>query len=158
MQILVTRFVSDKFSTVSQLSVDGRFVCFGLEDEFREIKLADETRIPAGTYRIRLKQDGPHDKQYAQLFPDIHCGMLELLEVPGFTNILIHCGNTQADTSGCLLVGSGAATDDGNMALTNSRVAYRRIYPMVIEAARKGELQIRIVDSDRGAFVAGPGS
>ena len=106
MEIVVDRFVADDDTTVSRVSVDGRFVCFGLEDEFREEKLASETRIPAGTYDVRLRTEGGHDARYAQRFSDIHKGMLHVRDVPNFTWILIHCGNTDEDTDGCLLVGS----------------------------------------------------
>ena len=149
MQILVDRFVSDNFSTVSHILLDDRFVCFGLEDEFRETKVADETRIPAGTYKVRLRTEGTHHQQYKNQFSDIHRGMLHVQDVPNFKFILIHCGNTQADTSGCLLVGSGAVTDLGNMSISNSRAAYRRFYPMVVDAAAQDKLEIKFVDNDR---------
>lgn len=35
MIITVDRFNSDSDATLSKVSVDGRFVCFGLEDEYR---------------------------------------------------------------------------------------------------------------------------
>lgn len=149
MKIFVDRFISDHDTTVSRVSVDGKFVCFGLEDEYRAEKLMHETRIPAGEYRVGLRTAGKHHVQYKQQFPDIHKGMLHVLDVPGFEFILIHCGNTQADTSGCLLVGSGAVTEQGNMSISSSRVAYRKIYPMVIDSALGGKLTITYVDNDR---------
>jgi hypothetical protein len=149
MKIEVDRFVSDNDTTISHVSVDGAFVCFGLEDEFRVAKVVDQTRIPAGKYRVLLRTVGNHHQQYKQQFPDIHRGMLHIQNVPNFDSILIHCGNTQADTSGCLLVGTGAVTDAGNMSISSSRVAYRRLYPMVVDAAEKGTLEIELVDNDR---------
>ena len=56
MEILVDRFVSDDDSTISRVNVDGQFVCFGLEDEYRADKVPGETRIPAGTYRVTLRK------------------------------------------------------------------------------------------------------
>jgi len=81
MEILVDRFISDDDSTVSKVSVEGKFVCFGLEDEYREEKVVGETRIPAGTYKIKLRTEGGHHEKYKKRFPDIHRGMLHLQEV-----------------------------------------------------------------------------
>ncbi len=39
MQMVVDRFTSDSESTISRILVDGRFVCFGLEDEYRTSKV-----------------------------------------------------------------------------------------------------------------------
>lgn len=75
--------------------------------------------------------------------------MLHILNVPDFEYILIHCGNTQADTSGCLLVGSNAQIIPGNMSISNSRLAYRAFYPKVIGAALAGKLTIQFIDLDR---------
>ena len=149
MKIAVDRFTSDRDTTLSRVSLDGRFVCFGLEDEFRTIKVADETRIPAGAYSVGLRTAGKHHQQYQQRFPDIHRGMLHIQDVPGFEYILIHCGNTHANTSGCLLVGTGAIAEPGNMSISSSVAAYRKLYPMVVDAAAAGQLQIELFDNDR---------
>jgi hypothetical protein len=149
MEIYVDRFVSDDDTTVSRVSVDGAFVCFGLEDEFRETKVAAETRIPAGTYNVALRTEGRFHNRYSSRFAGIHRGMLHILDVPGFTYILIHCGNTDEDTEGCLLVGSQAMTEPGEMRVTQSTAAYRRFYPIVVDAAVAGDLTIRFEDNDR---------
>ncbi len=128
--------------------VNGRFVCFGLEDEYREQKVVGETRIPAGTYGVTLRTEGRFHQRYARRFPEFHRGMLHIRNVPNFKWILIHCGNTDEDTKGCLLVGSQAITEPGDMMVTASRVAYRRFYPMVVDAAERGELSITLVDND----------
>ena len=52
MEITVNRFISDNDTTISHINVDGKFICFGLEDEYRENKLVGETRIPAGKYKV----------------------------------------------------------------------------------------------------------
>jgi hypothetical protein len=149
MEIVVDRFVSDNDTTISRISVDGRFVCFGLEDEFREEKLAAETRIPAGSYVVGLRTEGGFHARYGRRFADIHRGMLHILNVPNFEFILIHCGNTDEDTAGCLLVGSQALTEPGEMRVLQSTAAYRRFYPMVVDAAANGDLCIHFVDNDR---------
>ena len=50
MKLLVERFTSDKDATISAIYLDNIFQCFGLEDEYREEKVASETRIAAGSY------------------------------------------------------------------------------------------------------------
>lgn len=149
MEIIVDRFVSDDDSTVSRVNVDGSFVCFGLEDEFREDKVPNETRIPANSYSVGLRTEGGFHARYANRFPDIHRGMLHIQNVPDFEFILIHCGNTDEDTAGCLLVGSQALTEPGDMRIAQSTAAYRRLYTQVVDAAENGELTIRIEDNDR---------
>ncbi|HEX5045700.1 MAG TPA: DUF5675 family protein [Gammaproteobacteria bacterium] len=147
--MLVDRFVSDADTTLSKIVVDGSFACFGLEDEFREKKVAKETRIPAGRYSIELQTEGTLHQKYSQRFADIHRGMLHLLDVPNFTGIMIHVGNTDKDTEGCLLVGSEAVTEPGRMSVTQSVAAYRRLYQIVVDAAAAGDLTIEILDNDR---------
>jgi hypothetical protein len=129
--------------------VDGTFVCFGLEDEYREEKVSKETRIPAGTYRVTLRTEGTHHSKYLKRYPDFHKGMLHIKDVPNFKWILIHCGNTDEDTAGCLLVGSNISTEPGDMQITSSRAAYKRFYPMVVDAAANETLSITFLDNDR---------
>ena len=148
MVILVDRFISDNDSTISKVMVDGNFVCFGLEDEYREEKVSKETRIPAGTYRVTLRTEGSHHSRYSNKFPDFHKGMLQIRDVPNFKWILIHIGNTDEDTDGCLLVGSQAITEPGEMKIISSTVAYKRFYPMVVDAAANETLSITYLDND----------
>ena len=138
MKLEVLRFSSQKRDTLGILFdvTDGRkFLCFTLEDEDREEKVMHETRIPAGTYKLRLKTWGGYHDRYSKRFADMHKGMIEVLEVPNFEHILIHCGNDEDDTSGCLLVGS-------------STMAYKRIYPPIAEALERGECTITYTDYD----------
>ena len=149
MKILVDRFVSDDDATISKVSVDDQFVCFGLEDEFREEKVVGETRIPAGDYRITLRTEGRFHERYSRRFREFHRGMLHIRNVPNFKFILIHCGNTDEDTKGCLLVGSQAITTPGDMRVNASTAAYSKFYPLVVDAADNDDLSITFIDSDR---------
>ena len=148
MKIMVDRFISDDDSTVSRVLIDGTFVCFGLEDEYREDKVPGETRIPAGTYQIRLRTVGGFHAKYSKRYGDMHRGMLHVQDVPNFEYILIHTGNTDEHTAGCLLVGEQAVTTPGDMRVNQSRAAYTRFYPMVVDAAEAGDLEIEYIDND----------
>ncbi len=149
MKLLVERFTSDDDTTLSAVYLDGDFQCFGLEDEFREEKVVSETRIPSGTYKIGVRTTGGFHSRYSQKYSDIHQGMLHVLDVPGFEYILIHVGNTDENTAGCLLVGTGARAGEGDMSIQSSRLAYKKLYAKVIEAAKQGSLKIEYTDRDR---------
>ena len=144
MNILVTSITDNDNSTLSQILVDGKFECFGLEDEDRAFKIPGQTRIPRGKYEIGIRLHGGFHSRYSSKFPDIHKGMLEILDVPNFTDVLIHCGNTHEDTAGCLLVGTGAETKNG-LRIINSVIAYKLLYTHAIEAALANNLTIEYV-------------
>jgi hypothetical protein len=60
----------------------------------RKIKIPHETAIPTGVYKVIVNLS-PAKKR---ILP-------RLLDVPGFSGILIHRGNIKSDSSGCILVG-----------------------------------------------------
>lgn len=150
MKITVERFTSDSDSTISAVYIDGAFQCFGLEDEYREEKIAKETRIPAGKYEVGVRTIGGFHQKYLARFGVDHHGMLQIMEVPNFKDILIHIGNTDEDTSGCLLVGYGAFSKKGKMSIQTSKNAYKEFYEKVIDAALNNNLKIEYIDRDRG--------
>lgn len=140
MKLEVIRYSSSTDSTLGMLMINGEFGCYTLEDEKREVKVLNETRIPAGTYSMKLRTFGTHHTKYAQMFPQFHKGMLEIENVPNFTDILIHIGNTDEDTAGCLLVGD--KTNNNNITsgqIMDSKKAYQRIYPKIANAIAAGE-------------------
>jgi hypothetical protein len=136
MLLRVQRFPSLEDSTIGGASIDGRFCCFTLEDERREVKVPGETRIPAGTYQIKLRTEGGMHTKYAARFPADHRGMLWLQDVPGFEWIYLHCGVTDDHTNGCILV-ADTANIEGTLA--RSEQAYRRIYGTISNAILAGE-------------------
>jgi len=148
MQIDMLRMTSTDDATLGVIVLEDEFQCFTLEDEFREEKVARETRIPEGNYSVRVKISGRLHERYKRRFPDFHLGMLELLDVPNFTDILIHIGNTDEDTSGCILVGAGCTTA-GELAVYSSTTAYTSLYKRVVEAALNENLYINIIDGER---------
>ena len=108
MKLEVIRFNKGKDSTngiLFDVTNERKFLCYTLEDESRTKKVYKETCIPEGEYCLGFRTVGGFDAKYAHRFADIHVGMLEILNVPNFTHILIHCGNTDEDTAGCLLLG-----------------------------------------------------
>ena len=144
MKLEVLRISSGEDSTSGLLfdvTNDRKFLCYTLEDEYREEKVMAETRIPAGTYEVVLRAVGGFHDKYAKRFPKIHAGTLHVTNVPGFKYILIHCGNTDEHTAGCLLVGDSQTNnqikEDGFIG--SSTQAYERIYPKIAEAIKNGD-------------------
>jgi hypothetical protein len=152
MKLEVLRFSSGEDSTsglLFDISNGREFLAYTLEDEHRDSKKYGETRIPAGTYKIQLRTVGGFHQKYSARFHDIHKGMLHVTDVPGFEYILIHCGNTDEHTHGCLLVGD---TQHNNMVeedgfIGRSTAAYKRIYVPIAKALEQGEeVTIKYID------------
>ena len=154
MKLHVVRFSSQKDSTLGLLfnESEGKreFLCYTLEDEHRDNKIMHETRIPAGTYEITLRTVGGYHGRYSKRFPDFHEGMLWVRDVPGFEYILIHCGNDDDDTSGCLLLGDTQTENNvSNGFVGASTKAYKRVYPAIAKALKEGEcVKITYTDFD----------
>ncbi|MCP4111289.1 MAG: hypothetical protein GY749_38140 [Desulfobacteraceae bacterium] len=152
MDLQVWRFSSGRESTLGVLYeiIDGKgdFLCFTLEDEYRTEKKYGETRIPAGTYPIELRTFGGHHARYSRKFPDIHKGMLWVRHVPNFKDILIHIGNRDDDTAGCLLVGNSVEENFVSEGfIGSSALAYKRIYLPIATALEMGRgVTIEYVD------------
>lgn len=100
-------------ATLGQLYVDGRFECYILEDAVRDEKIPGETAIPAGVYNIVITPS----KRFKRDLP-------LLLDVPNYTGVRIHPGNTIADTEGCLLPGK----ERGDSQVYRSRVAFEALF------------------------------
>jgi hypothetical protein len=128
METRVDRFEHGKEETIGRLYIDNEYYCFTLEDQYRAVKVKGDTRIPAGTYKVGLVNSPSFSPKYGH-------EMLWVKDVPGFTGILIHCGNTDKDTAGCLLVGMRL----GQRSILDSRVAYKKIYPIISEAIKRKE-------------------
>lgn len=154
MKLEVLRISSQSDSTNGILfdTTKGRkFLAYTLEDEYRETKEKGETRIPAGTYKIKLRKEGGFHGRYTTKYGSMHKGMLHVQDVPGFDYILIHTGNTDEHTDGCLLVGNtqteNIGTKDGFIGASGN--AYKRIYPPIAKALEDGEeVEITYVDFD----------
>lgn len=142
MHVSVTRFASLPEATIGAVYVNSRFSCFSLEDQSQPIKVAGETRIPSGTYSLKLRTFGRLHEKYASKFTE-HRGMIELVDVPGFTDVLLHIGNTDKDSAGCILVGDGAVSAGE---LTLSTQAYRRLYGEIANALLAGEGAVLTVE------------
>jgi hypothetical protein len=140
MKIRVLTYRSGKEDSLGLIFIDGVFMGYTLEDEERTVKVFGETRIPRGTYEVKLRTEGGHNARYLEKFgAEFHKGMLHVINVPNFKWILIHIGNTDDDTAGCLLVGDQPNKFGQKGFISGSTSAYKRIYPIVAKAIESGE-------------------
>ena len=81
-------------------------VCYTLEDTVRPagVKVQKETAIPPGTYQMRLS----HSNRFKKILP-------EILNVPMFTGVRMHGGNTYKNTEGCILLGFARNKSQGQI-------------------------------------------
>jgi hypothetical protein len=138
--VVRTQFGAD--ATNGLLFINGIFECFTLEDEVRDVKVHSETAIPLGEYEIKLRTVGGFHAKYTDRYgAAFHKGMLELQDVPNFKYILIHTGNTDQHTAGCLLVGETQQDlDKGKDGfIGGSGDAYKKMYPKVLKYLLSGE-------------------
>lgn len=155
MELELLRISSQEDSTNGILfnSTNGKyFLCYTLEDQYQKTKIARETRIPAGTYRITLRTVGGFHSRYTSKYGKMHKGMLWLRDVPGFEYILIHTGNDDEDTSGCILLGDSQkynGKSNKNGFVGSSVSAYKRVYPEIAKVLEEGgHVRITIKDLD----------
>jgi hypothetical protein len=127
MNITVFRVRFHETRTVGQLYIDGDLFCFTLEDKVREVKVQDETAIPEGKYRVVLENS-----------PKFGPDTITLRDVPNFTKIRVHAGNTEHHTEGCLIVGY-RLNDDGTIKFGTTRPAVRDLKTKIKEAIDSGQ-------------------
>jgi hypothetical protein len=138
--------------TIGHLYVDGKYICDTLEDKVRdinhsgkfdngEVKVAGQTAIPYGTYKVAMGVVSPknaHKAMYA------FCGgkLPRLIDVPDFAGVLIHIGNFPKDTEGCILVGQNKVKGQ----LINSTATFGKLYALMADAYhRREDITITIV-------------
>ena len=132
MVLILNRILLGNESTIGELSIDSKYFSDTLEDRVRPKgeKVYGETAIPEGTYTVVLS----YSPKFKKVLP-------EILNVPNFTGIRIHSGNTSADSSGCILVGEW----DESKAnwISNSRVTMNKLMSLLRKATNNKE-QIKI--------------
>lgn len=146
MNITIKRiFKGDKY-TIGKLYVNGIYECDTLEDTDRGLtqdmplsniqskKLYGETAIPTGTYKIDMNTVSPKfkDRSWAKF-----CGgkLPRLIDVPGYSGVLIHVGNKPVDTLGCILVGDNKVKGQ----VINSTSTFQELYSLMLKAKVTGE-------------------
>ncbi|MFA5071143.1 MAG: DUF5675 family protein [Candidatus Pacearchaeota archaeon] len=118
MKLFLERYEFTEKSTIGRLykeiplggdNFEYEELCYILEDKCRQkfgepftqaTKVYGQTAIPYGTYEVVVNKS----PKYGKLMP-------RLLNVPFYDGILIHSGNTDKDSSGCLICGKTKSAD-----------------------------------------------
>lgn len=132
MELLLERKYLKSNYTIGNLFINGKFYCNIIEDKIidfnkngtfdcGELKISGHTAIPYGEYEIKVTYS-PKFKRKLPL----------LLNVKHFEGIRIHRGNTEKDSSGCLIPGENSKR---GMVLNSTR--YELELTNLIEMANK---------------------
>lgn len=141
---LKRKFLSDKY-TIGDLFIDGKFFSNTIEDKVRELpvacpytpkgqsckckgKIYAETAIPAGTYKVTME----HSPRFKRKLPLLH-------NVPHFIGILIHSGNDESASAGCLIVGNNTVKGK----VTQSRVTSDKLNAIL---SKETQITIEIIN------------
>lgn len=128
MQLKLNRIFKTNTFTIGELYINEKYVTDTLEDRVRPEgeKVYGKTAIPEGTYEVKLT----HSPRFKKILP-------EILNVPNFSGVRIHTGNSSKDTEGCILVG----TWDGEKEdwVGNSRIAFDELMALLEEATNNKE-------------------
>ena len=145
MTITVRRYYSNAKRSLGILIADEKLIAFTLEPPKAGI---DHPRIPAGSYSLAL---APSEK----FSPIYHHPMINVMGVPGRSDILMHPGDFERDTLGCLLIGTAVSTDlasdieQDDEQLSQSRDMYLKVvYPFVSKAISEGIVDLLVEDCD----------
>lgn len=135
MELILNRIFKGADYTIGNLYIDNEYFCDTLEDtdrnlssdmteaEISNIKIKSKTAIPTGSYKITLDVISPKFSK-SNTYKSINGKLPRLLNVKGFEGILIHIGNTNEDTDGCILVGQNTQTGK----VLNSKITFFNLY------------------------------
>ena len=138
MELRLKRIARKETYTIGRLYVDGNYCCDTIEDRDRGLsqslpvsvniakKRKGMTAIPTGRYRVTLEVKSPRFSKFKS-YAWCDGYLPRLINVPAFDGILIHAGNTAANTDGCLLVGENKVVGK----VLNSMDTLKRLYAIL---------------------------
>ena len=102
--LLLRSDFGDEF-TLGTFCFAGKFLGYTCEDRDRHLeaggaKIPGRTAIPRGYYRLTVSMS----QRFGKLMPEIK-------DVPQFSGVRVHGGNTHVDTEGCPLLGAKKTVD-----------------------------------------------
>jgi|SRR5579864_3218352 len=141
MELRINRFRTGGKSTLGRFFVNGDTFCDTLERAVHPVGFPEgyKSCIPARTYKVTID----FSNRFQKLMP--HILELDGSEVNGYTGIRIHCGDTDKDTEGCVIVADNIVNDDF---VNQSKAAFGRLFPVLKNAFDQGEEITLLVHED----------
>ena len=133
MRLKLFRTTNGNDFTEGKLFVDDVQECYTVEDTdrllelFPQEKVYGKTAISKGIYPITITYSNRFKKD-----------LISINDVPDFTGVRIHSGNSSKDTEGCIIVGLVNTQDDDDW-VGQSRLAYAKLHTKVKNALDKEE-------------------
>lgn len=137
MKLLLERAFPREKYTIGRLYVNDQYYCNTLEPPVRDYENGEEkiygnSAIPKGEYEIVYRWSVTFKRT-----------MPYLKNVPFFTGVMIHTGNTVKDTKGCILVGLNLLVGK----VVHSNAMFRELDADMYKAwKRKEKITIEIVE------------
>lgn len=149
-KLRLERIFSNNTYTIGKLYLNGKYICDTIEDtdrklssnmtvdEIKKIKVQNKTAIPYGTYKVAMDVVSPSYSKVDYYVKNYGAKIPRLLNVKGFEGVLIHPGNTEKDSAGCIIVGSNKVKGK----VINSRAIFDKLYKLI---KGKNDLTIEII-------------
>lgn len=140
MKILLKRIAKKTTYTIGKIYIDGQYVCDCIEDKDRglkqsmtleqinKLKVFGQTAIPTGEYKVTLNVISPKYSKSTWYKQNANGARVpRILNVKGFDGVLIHTGNTAADSQGCVIVG----VNDKVGMVSKSKETFKKLYQIL---------------------------
>lgn len=140
MELLLKRIARKETYTIGKMYVNGKYICDTIEDcdrlHFGKPKIKGETAIPSGRYEV--VQNVFSNRFGNKTFYKSLCNgyLPRLLNVPQFEGVLIHCGNSASDSSGCIICGLNKVV---GKVVDSQKTFTKLMNEYLLPAKRKGE-------------------
>ncbi|EJT9535462.1 hypothetical protein N4C74_000301 [Campylobacter jejuni] len=136
MKVTINRRYTGKTCVIGKFKVLGDddkilFECFSLEEDKEGLESGKDLRIPEGNYNLKRHSPSRFENTLRSITKKDDDTMINVYndDVPSSRAILIHWGNTDKDTQGCILL--GLTKDNNNESVGQSRLACKEFYDLM---------------------------
>ncbi|ENM8140792.1 DUF5675 family protein [Campylobacter jejuni] len=150
MKVTINRRYTGKTCVIGKFKVlddDDKilFECFSLEEDKEGLESGKDLRIPEGNYNLKRHSPSRFENTLRSITKKDDDTMINVYndDVPSSRAILIHWGNTDKDTQGCILL--GLTKDNNNESIGQSRQACKEFYDLMYKQDLS-KIQLEIVN------------
>lgn len=152
MNIKIKRVAKKPTYTIGKLYINDEYFCDTIEDKDRGLnksmsiedikkkKVYAETAIPTGSYEVTTNIVSPKYSKKPTYMKMCGGRVPRILDVPGFDGVLIHTGNTQKDSMGCIIIGMNKVVGK----VVNSIETFKKLFPIIDAACKKEKVTLTI--------------